>query len=69
MSRTDNTMPSRLQTEDGRNWWHVGGVFRGIKEQNRRWHRAKRAAVRRKLRQGFEPEPTRTRSATKWDMY
>lgn len=69
MSRTDKTMPLRLQIEDGGRWFQTGGTWRGIKEWNRRYWGRQRTAERNALRSGREPVPSRPRHDSKWDMY
>ncbi|WP_214103522.1 hypothetical protein [Acrocarpospora catenulata] len=67
MSRTDNTMPLRIQEQDGRRYRHdVGGSYQGIGEDTNIAERKARQRVRLTLLQGEEPEPTRHRHCEKW---
>lgn len=68
MSRTDNTMPRRLQEEDGKLWPRVGGSYAGIGKDCNVCERRARQRVRLALLKGVEPEPTRHRGHAKW-MY
>ncbi len=67
MSRTDNTMPIRIQEEDGRDaMWTAGGVYAGIGKHARYEEKSARQKVRLALVRGEEPEPTRHRHGVKW---
>lgn len=67
MSRTDNTMPTRIQEEDGRYWtWNAGGSYAGIGKDCNYPERQARQRVRLALLRGEEPEPTRHRHGVKW---
>lgn len=69
MSRTDNTMPIRIQEEDGKVAMHsVGGSYAGIGKDCNRFERRARQRARIALLKGVEPEPTRHRGNAKW-MY
>lgn len=69
MSRTDNTMPIHLQEEDGRQWPHLGGGYKGIGEDCHYPERQARQRVRLALLRGEEPEPTRHRHGAKYMYY
>lgn len=75
MSRTDNTMPFRIQKEDRnddrrRYPPHWGGIYKGIgRNYLRKWWRAERNKVKITLKKGIEPEPTRPRNFCKWDYW
>jgi hypothetical protein len=70
MSRTDNTMPVTIQEADGKlAMADAGGAYAGIGRRTAKYWRAQRAAVRRQLRAGREPEPTRPRHGEKWDYW
>jgi hypothetical protein len=67
MSRTDNTMPWRLQEEDGKTLcWNVGGSYARIGRDCNIYERRARQRVRLALLKGEEPEPTRHRGHAKW---
>lgn len=69
MSRTDNTMPRRIQIEDRPAWTHFmhhGGSFAGIGKDCNIYERRARQKVRLALLKGIEPEPTRHRGSAKW---
>ncbi|MDA0642992.1 MULTISPECIES: hypothetical protein [Nonomuraea] len=67
MSRTDNTMPLRIQEQDGRRFRHdVGGSYEGIGKDANIAERKARQRVRLTLLRGEEPEPTRHRRNEKW---
>lgn len=66
MSRTDNTMPSRLQREDGKPWSHVGGHWTGMRWYRKVSERVARQKARLALHAGREPEPTRHRGNARW---
>ncbi|GAA2402678.1 hypothetical protein GCM10010404_70750 [Nonomuraea africana] len=62
MSRTYNTMPLRIQEQDGRRYRHdVGGSYVGIGVDTNIAERKARQRVRLFLLRGEEPEPTRHR--------
>lgn len=71
MSRTDNTMPRRVQMEDrpGARFTRLGGAYAGIGRLARVWEKRARQRVRAALRRGEEPEPTRHRRQAKHDFY
>ncbi|MFI6496928.1 hypothetical protein [Nonomuraea typhae] len=72
MSRTDNTMPYRIQREDRPAWthfMHYGGSFAGIGEFARYYEKRERQRTRLALLRGGEPEPTRPRGQAKHDFY
>lgn len=74
MSRTDNTMPYKIQEEDARYSRkrypdHIGGIYKGINKYLRKWWRADRRQVHVDLHMGREPEPTRPRNFCKWDYW
>lgn len=69
MSRTDNTMPRRIQYEDGKGFLTRGGAYAGIGECCRVYEKRARQRVRLALGRGQEPEPTRHRGRAKWDYY
>lgn len=72
MSRTDNTMPYRIQKEDRPAWtgfMHYGGSFARIGRDCRFWEKSARQRVRLALARGEEPEPTRHRGGAKYDSY
>ncbi|MEU8898400.1 hypothetical protein [Nocardia sp. NPDC048505] len=69
MSRTDNTMPIRLQIEDGSTFFTRGGAYAGIGEDCRVLERRARQRTRLALLRGEQPEPTRHRHAAKWLYY
>ncbi|MER6952201.1 hypothetical protein ABT294_50155 [Nonomuraea sp. NPDC000554] len=67
MSRTDNTMPRRIQEQDGRRYRHdIGGSYEGIGVDTNIAERKARQRVRLVLLRGEEPEPTRHRHSEKW---
>ncbi|WP_433352018.1 hypothetical protein ACQP25_03330 [Microtetraspora malaysiensis] len=67
MSRTDNTMPLRVQEQDGRRYRRdVGGSCKGIGADANIAERKARQRVRLTLLRGEEPEPTRHRHDEKW---
>jgi hypothetical protein len=67
MSRSDATMPVRLQAEDGKAPMRsVGGSYAGIGEDCNIYERRARQRVRLALLRGEEPEPTRHRGHAKW---
>ncbi|MEW9528514.1 hypothetical protein [Microbispora sp. NPDC049125] len=67
MSRTDNTMPLRIQEQDGRRARHdAGGSCKGIGVDTNIAERKARQRVRLMLLRGEEPEPTRHRHSEKW---
>ncbi|GAB3159515.1 hypothetical protein GCM10027161_66510 [Microbispora hainanensis] len=67
MSRTDNTMPLRIQEQDGRRYRHdVGGSYKGIGGDTSIAERKARQRVRLTLLRVEEPEPTRHRHSEKW---
>ncbi len=69
MSRTDNTMPWRIQKEDRPTWTHwlaYGGSYAGIGQDCNYPERQARQRVRLALLRGEEPEPTRHRHGAKW---
>ncbi|MFF5207575.1 hypothetical protein [Streptosporangium sp. NPDC000396] len=68
MSRTDNTMPARIQEEDGKTFFTRGGAYAGVGEDCNIYERRARQRVRLMLLRGEEPEPTRHRRSAKW-MY
>lgn len=71
MSRTDNTMPYRIQCEDRpawTHWLHYGGSYAGVGRDCSIYERRARQRVRLALLKGVEPEPTRHRGHAKW-MY
>lgn len=66
MSRSDNTMPVRLQVEDGKQFMHsVGGSFRGIGEATRLVRRRRRRKVKADLAGGRQPSPEQERHSEK----
>jgi hypothetical protein len=72
MSRTDNTMPWRIQKEDRPAWTHFmgyGGSFSGIGRWTRFYEKRARQRVRLTLARGDQPEPTRHRGGAKYDFY
>jgi hypothetical protein len=74
MSRTDNTMPWRIQEEDATYpWGHypppLGGAYAGVGKRLRKWWRAERRKVNMTLHKGVEPEPTRPRNFCRWDYW
>lgn len=70
MSRTDNTMPLRLQEEDGKVFMrNVGGTYTGVGEACNLYERRARQRVRIALLKGVEPEPTRHRGRAKWEYW
>ncbi|MFD9950791.1 hypothetical protein ACFWYW_58515 [Nonomuraea sp. NPDC059023] len=72
MSRTDNTMPYRIQKEDRPAWTHFmryGGAFAGIGEDCRFYEKRARQRTRLALLRGEEPEPTRHRGQAKYDFW
>ncbi len=69
MSRTDNTMPSQLQREDGKLWPHVGGHWTGMRWYRKSSERRARQKVRVALLAGEEPAPTRHRGDARWMCY
>ncbi|WP_225261899.1 hypothetical protein [Nonomuraea cavernae] len=67
VSRTDNTMPLRIQEQDGRRYRHdVGGSYKDIGVDTNIAERKARQRVRLILLRGDEPEPTRHRHSEKW---
>jgi hypothetical protein len=69
MSRTDNTMPYRIQKEDRPTWTHwlaYGGSYAGIGKATRYEEKRARQKVRQALARGEDPEPTRHRGNAKW---
>ncbi|WP_204285978.1 hypothetical protein [Microbispora amethystogenes] len=67
MSRTDNTMPLRIQEQDGRRFRHdAGGSYKGIGVDTNIAERKARQRVRLMLLRAEEPEPTRHRHSEKW---
>lgn len=67
MSRTDNTMPTRLQVQDGKQAMATaGGSWRGVGEMGRRANKRARRRARLELASGREPEPTRGRHDEKY---
>jgi hypothetical protein len=73
MSRTDNTMPWRIQAEDGRvGFGHCvppGGFYKRIgRNYVRYWWRGHRRRVHMQLHAGIEPAPEQHRHSEKW-MY
>ncbi|WP_433221407.1 hypothetical protein [Microtetraspora malaysiensis] len=67
MSQTDNTMPLRVQEQDGRRYRRdVGGSYKGIGADANIAERKARQRVRLTLLRGEEPEPTRHRHDEKW---
>ncbi|WP_219506581.1 hypothetical protein [Nonomuraea ceibae] len=67
MSRTDNTMPLRIQQQDGRRFRHdVGGSYKGVGKVANIAERKARQSVRLTLLRGEEPAPTRHRRCEKW---
>ncbi|GAA0413284.1 hypothetical protein GCM10009530_77310 [Microbispora corallina] len=67
MSRTDNTMPLRIQEQDGRRARRdAGGSYKGIGVDTNIAERKARQDVRLMLLRGEEPEPTRHRHSEKW---
>lgn len=69
MSRTDNTMPIRIQEEDGKTYFTRGGAYAGIGEDCNLYERRARQRVRLALLKGVESEPTRHRGQAKWMYY
>lgn len=74
MSRTDNTMPFRIQAEDrgyGRNGYPPiwGGIYSRIGRHLRKWWRAERRKEHMELHMGYEPLPSRPRNFCKWDYW
>ena len=72
MSRTDNTMPYRIQKQDRPEWthfMHYGGSMAGIGRYANRRERTARQRTRLALRRGEHPEPTRHRGSARWDYY
>lgn len=69
MSRTDNTLPVRLQDQRARDRWHYGGVWRGIKAVRRRYNRRARRQARAALHRERDPAPDQPRGRARWDMY
>lgn len=70
MSRTDNTMPTRIQEEDGRyECWTAGGSYSGIGQRSRVANRQSRHRVRAQLQKGQEPDVTRPRHGEKYVYY
>lgn len=61
MSRSDASMPRRIQEADGVPWQQAGGTWRGLRYVTVRRHRATRARTKRLLRGGVEPAPDQTR--------
>jgi hypothetical protein len=71
MSRTDNTLPYRIQREDRpawTHWLHYGGSYARIGKDTRYEEKRARQRTRLALSRGDEPEPTRHRGNAKW-MY
>jgi hypothetical protein len=70
MSRTDNTMPLRLQREDGKVFMRsIGGTYAGVGRDCNIYERRARQRVRLSLLKGVEPEPTRHRGRAKWEYW
>ncbi|MFB4280867.1 hypothetical protein ACBJ59_36645 [Nonomuraea sp. MTCD27] len=69
MSRTDNTMPTRLQYEDGKTFHTRGGSYAGIGRDCNLYERRARQRVRLALLKGVEPESTRHRGRAKWEYW
>ncbi|WP_157555461.1 hypothetical protein [Nocardia crassostreae] len=69
MSRTDNTMPYRIQVRDGKTMFTRGGAYRGIRKEAKVFERRARQRKRLALHKGVEVEPTRHRHGAKWNYY
>lgn len=69
MSRSDKTMPVRLQEEDGAIYWQWGGIWRGVKDIRRRYNRQDRQRARRQLRRGDQPFDDQPRGRAQWDCW
>jgi len=69
MSRTENTMPMRLQYEDGAIWFQEGGRWRGLGKVASKENRRERRRSRILLRTGRGEHVDQHRHSAKYFMY